>query len=192
MPLPVLTPRAATAANGATPPPPVAKPPPPPGKRGPGRPRGSKKNDDSKKAAADVITAGSVADDLGPSAKKFKSSSLEQPPVLNPEKKFLASPSSTTPDVLKTLSLPPNPRTWSVDQVCDFVRRQPHGEDFVDEFQSQEIDGQALLLLEIEHLREVMNMKLGKAVKIWKAIKEMKEAAAAASASTSPASVKAN
>lgn len=37
---------------------------------------------------------------------------------------------------------------------------------YADEFKSQEIDGQALMLLKEDHLMTTMNMKLGPALKI--------------------------
>ncbi|TNN22657.1 Polyhomeotic-like protein 3 [Liparis tanakae] len=42
----------------------------------------------------------------------------------------------------------------------------PRCEEVSSQFQSQEIDGQALLLLREEHLMSTMNVKLGPALKI--------------------------
>ena len=46
---------------------------------------------------------------------------------------------------------------------------------YADEFKSQEIDGQALMLLKEDHLMTAMNMKLGPALKICARINSMKE-----------------
>uniref|UniRef100_A0A3B5A6I1 SAM domain-containing protein n=1 Tax=Stegastes partitus TaxID=144197 RepID=A0A3B5A6I1_9TELE len=42
----------------------------------------------------------------------------------------------------------------------------PGGSDVAEEFRSQEIDGQALLLLTEDHLVSTMNLKLGPALKL--------------------------
>uniref|UniRef100_A0A8B9KVQ1 SAM domain-containing protein n=1 Tax=Astyanax mexicanus TaxID=7994 RepID=A0A8B9KVQ1_ASTMX len=47
-------------------------------------------------------------------------------------------------------------------------------QDMVAEFRSQEIDGQALLLLTEEHLMSAMNIKLGPALKICSQINSLK------------------
>lgn len=43
------------------------------------------------------------------------------------------------------------------------------------EFRSQEIDGQALLLLTVDHLMSAMNFKLGPALKICAHINSLKD-----------------
>lgn len=50
------------------------------------------------------------------------------------------------------------------------------GQDVAEEFRSQEIDGQALLLLTEEHLLSTMNLKLGPALKLCAHINSLKEA----------------
>ena len=55
---------------------------------------------------------------------------------------------------------------WTVDEVTDFVRSIPGASEYAEDFQAQEIDGQALMLLKEEHLMQAMNMKLGPALKI--------------------------
>lgn len=49
------------------------------------------------------------------------------------------------------------------------------GEDVAEEFRSQEIDGQALLLLTEDHLVSTMNLKLGPALKLHAHINSLKE-----------------
>ncbi|XP_077998382.1 uncharacterized protein LOC144451422 [Glandiceps talaboti] len=68
-----------------------------------------------------------------------------------------------------------DPKRWSVDEVADFIRSLPGCSDYADEFQSQEIDGQALLLLKEDHLMSAMNMKLGPALKICARINSLKD-----------------
>ncbi|XP_072334702.1 polyhomeotic-like protein 1 isoform X2 [Scyliorhinus torazame] len=68
-----------------------------------------------------------------------------------------------------------SPGLWSVEQVHDFICSLPGCQDLAEEFRSQEIDGQALLLLKEEHLMSAMNMKLGPALKICARINLLKE-----------------
>ncbi|XP_041479748.1 polyhomeotic-like protein 2 [Lytechinus variegatus] len=75
--------------------------------------------------------------------------------------------------------LPPgvgrNPSSWSVENVAVFIRSLPGCAGYADEFQSQEIDGQALMLLKEDHLMTALNMKLGPALKIINKINTLKE-----------------
>ncbi|XP_056092448.1 polyhomeotic-like protein 3 isoform X4 [Rhinichthys klamathensis goyatoka] len=68
-----------------------------------------------------------------------------------------------------------SPSQWSVEQVCSFISSLPGCHDIAAEFRSQEIDGQALLLLTEDHLMSAMNMKLGPALKICAQINALKE-----------------
>ncbi|KAI9544467.1 hypothetical protein NQZ68_001340, partial [Dissostichus eleginoides] len=65
---------------------------------------------------------------------------------------------------------------WNVQQVFSFINSLPGGQDVAEEFRSQEIDGQALLLLTEEHLLSTMNLKLGPALKLCAHINSLKEA----------------
>ncbi|KAK2900743.1 hypothetical protein Q8A67_008858 [Cirrhinus molitorella] len=79
--------------------------------------------------------------------------------------------SSSSSDCL----LDSSPSQWSVDQVCSFISSLPGCHDIAAEFRSQEIDGQALLLLTEDHLMNAMNIKLGPALKICAQINALKE-----------------
>ncbi|KAH0628650.1 hypothetical protein JD844_010043 [Phrynosoma platyrhinos] len=91
-----------------------------------------------------------------------------------------------------------NPSRWSVEEVYEFIAslqgksltlflplskrkgindiHQHAGcQEIAEEFRSQEIDGQALLLLKEEHLMSAMNIKLGPALKICAKINILKE-----------------
>ncbi|XP_057684752.1 polyhomeotic-like protein 1 [Corythoichthys intestinalis] len=61
---------------------------------------------------------------------------------------------------------PLSPAHWTVEQVSQFICSLKGCEDLASLFLSQEIDGQALLLLREEHLLAAMNIKLGPALKI--------------------------
>lgn len=64
---------------------------------------------------------------------------------------------------------------FQVSDVCDFIKTLPDGCDYVEEFSTHEIDGQALLLLKEDHLISAMNMKLGPALKIVAKINALRE-----------------
>nr|XP_015193489.1 PREDICTED: polyhomeotic-like protein 1 [Lepisosteus oculatus]XP_015193490.1 PREDICTED: polyhomeotic-like protein 1 [Lepisosteus oculatus] len=68
-----------------------------------------------------------------------------------------------------------NPAHWSVEEVCQFISSLQGCEELACHFLSQEIDGQALLLLKEEHLMSTMNIKLGPALKICARINMLKE-----------------
>lgn len=70
----------------------------------------------------------------------------------------------------------PNPLKWSVQDVCDFIKCLPGCGEYVEDFAMQEIDGQALMLLQAKHLMQAMSMKLGPALKIVAKIDAMREA----------------
>lgn len=83
---------------------------------------------------------------------------------------------STAPIVENT----PQMANWSVADVCEFIKNLPGCSDYVDDFEQQEIDGQALLLLKENHLVNAMGMKLGPALKIVAKVESMKEVTTAA------------
>lgn len=92
----------------------------------------------------------------------------------------LPSPGATSPSPAQSLPsgfglLPPEPGRWNVEQVYAFICSLPGCLDIAEEFRSQEIDGQALLLLKEDHLMGTMNIKLGPALKIFAQISLLKD-----------------
>ncbi|XP_062292042.1 LOW QUALITY PROTEIN: polyhomeotic-like protein 1 [Scomber scombrus] len=84
------------------------------------------------------------------------------------------------PPLHPTESSPPgcltlNPAQWSVEDVSQFISSLQGCEDLASQFLSQEIDGQALLLLKEEHLMSTMNIKLGPALKICAHINNLRD-----------------
>lgn len=67
-----------------------------------------------------------------------------------------------------------DPGKWSVVEVYQFIYHLPGCREYADEFRSQEIDGQALLLLKEDHLMTAMNIKLGPALKICSKINSLR------------------
>ena len=59
--------------------------------------------------------------------------------------------------------------------MSHFIRTLPGCETYAAEFKSQEIDGQALMLLKEDHLMSAMNIKLGPALKICARINSLKD-----------------
>ncbi|XP_040182937.1 polyhomeotic-like protein 2 isoform X2 [Rana temporaria] len=71
--------------------------------------------------------------------------------------------------------LPSDPTKWNVEDVYEFIRSLPGCQEISEEFRTQEIDGQALLLLKEDHLMSAMNIKLGPALKIYARIGMLKD-----------------
>uniref|UniRef100_A0A8D3ALF6 Polyhomeotic-like protein 1 n=1 Tax=Scophthalmus maximus TaxID=52904 RepID=A0A8D3ALF6_SCOMX len=67
------------------------------------------------------------------------------------------------------------PAQWSVEDVSQFISSLQGCEELASQFLSQEIDGQALLLLKEEHLMSTMNIKLGPALKICAHINNLRD-----------------
>lgn len=63
---------------------------------------------------------------------------------------------------------------WTVSEVCEFIRSLHRCSDYADDFENQEIDGQALLLLTANNLVNVMGIKLGPALKIIDSVNKLK------------------
>lgn len=64
---------------------------------------------------------------------------------------------------------------WNVDDVCDFIRGLDNYSGYAEDFANHEIDGQALVLLNENHLVSTMNIKLGPALKIMSQIETLKK-----------------
>ncbi|XP_057194219.1 polyhomeotic-like protein 2b isoform X2 [Triplophysa rosa] len=77
--------------------------------------------------------------------------------------------------LLRQHFLPCDPTKWNVQEVFEFIRSLPGCQEIADEFRSQEIDGQAMLLLKEDHLMSAMNIKLGPALKIFARINMLKD-----------------
>ncbi|XP_031167353.1 polyhomeotic-like protein 2 [Sander lucioperca] len=71
--------------------------------------------------------------------------------------------------------LPSDPGQWNIEDVYEFISLLPGCLEIAEEFRSQEIDGQALLLLKEDHLMGTMNIKLGPALKIFAQISTLKD-----------------
>ncbi|XP_062255904.1 polyhomeotic-like protein 1 [Platichthys flesus] len=67
------------------------------------------------------------------------------------------------------------PAQWGVEEVCRFISSLQGCEELAAQFLSQEIDGQALMLLREDHLISTMNIKLGPALKICASINSLRE-----------------
>merc|ERR1719264_162990 len=151
-----------------------------PERRGPGRPKGSTNNkpsDKGKNRGGEVpskrakMDTDSNGDLVKPPTPASTSSSTATPTPKT------ATPVSSIPGVPDAANiLKDNPLKWSVQRVCDFVKKQPGCAEYVGDFELQEIDGQALMLLKTDHLMSAMAMKLGPALKICEAIESMREA----------------
>lgn len=96
------------------------------------------------------------------------------PPQQPPPPPAQAPPPAPAPP--SAPSCPPSsPGQWSVQEVSQFISSLQGCEDLASQFLSQEIDGQALLLLKEEHLMSTMNIKLGPALKICAHINNLRD-----------------
>ncbi|XP_041650334.1 polyhomeotic-like protein 1 isoform X2 [Cheilinus undulatus] len=87
-----------------------------------------------------------------------------------------SAPPSESPAPLEGANfLSTTPAHWSVEEVCRFISSLQGCEELAAQFLSQEIDGQALLLLREDHLISTMNIKLGPALKICASINSLRE-----------------
>ncbi|KAJ8005160.1 hypothetical protein DPEC_G00143760 [Dallia pectoralis] len=68
-----------------------------------------------------------------------------------------------------------SPAHWGVEEVHRFISSLQGCEELAAQFLSQEIDGQALLLLKEDHLISTMNIKLGPALKICASINNLRD-----------------
>ena len=138
-----------------------------PVKRGPGRPPGSNnKNSENKLKISDQ-----------PPEKKLKSDGGKEAvaPLVNTGSSISTPPKAPSAPSGLLASPKNNPLKWNVQQVCDFIKKLPGCSDYVEDFALQEIDGQALMLLQADHLMTAMSIKLGPALKICEQVKQLKD-----------------
>ena len=177
-----------------------------PERRGPGRPKGSTNNKPSDKGNGPsrssqsfrdknvklcplLSVAGKNRSEVPSKRAKLDTDSngdLVKAPNQSPASTSSSAATPTAKTATAASSIPgvpdaanilkDNPLKWSVQRVCDFVKKQPGCAEYVPDFELQEIDGQALMLLKVDHLRAAMSMKLGPALKVCEAIESMREA----------------
>uniref|UniRef100_A0A914UTH9 SAM domain-containing protein n=1 Tax=Plectus sambesii TaxID=2011161 RepID=A0A914UTH9_9BILA len=68
-----------------------------------------------------------------------------------------------------------HPTEWTVEEVHNWVMSVNGAQASAEIFKQQEIDGQALMLLNEDHLMRTLGLKLGPAVKLQSALKALKE-----------------
>nr|XP_046273218.1 polyhomeotic-like protein 1 isoform X2 [Scatophagus argus] len=117
----------------------------------------------SESSHSDEESSGEEDEDDPMSLSPASSASCHQPPLPLP-------PESSAPSCL-----PASPGQWSVEEVSQFISSLQGCEELASQFLSQEIDGQALLLLKEEHLMSTMNIKLGPALKICAHINNLRD-----------------
>jgi len=155
----------------------------PPVKRGPGRPPGSNNKNPSSKNNSTTGNNNSTNNNTNNSEPPEKRSKVDvqsgkqeavtpltslQKPAPPP------SPAPAAPAPLVAALPKVNIARWSVTEVCDFIKKLPGCSDYVEDFMVQEIDGQALMLLQADHLMSAMSIKLGPALKICEQVNQLK------------------
>lgn len=63
-----------------------------------------------------------------------------------------------------------NPITWSVKDVCEYIRQLPDCGNLADLFRNEEIDGYAFINLNQDDLKASLSIKTGPAIKIYNRI----------------------
>lgn len=143
-------------------------------KRRPGRPKGSTAQSLEQQK---LLQKSGKIDATGPPANKMIK--MEEAKAQQAKPSSQSSESESHAPKTSSIQLPPglsrNPLKWNVTQVCDFIRTLTGCSDYIEDFQLQEIDGQALMLLKAEHLQSAMQIKLGPALKICNAVDELRE-----------------
>ncbi|XP_070824641.1 polyhomeotic-like protein 2 [Chaetodon trifascialis] len=128
-----------------------------------------------KPAAAALSTGSSVHPAQGESSQCSDLSGYKGPlPPLLAAQQGPAVRGSELP-LLPCSFLPSDPGLWNIEDVYEFISSLPGCLEIAEEFRSQEIDGQALLLLKEDHLMGTMNIKLGPALKIFAQISMLKD-----------------
>ncbi|XP_056236183.1 polyhomeotic-like protein 1 isoform X1 [Seriola aureovittata] len=120
----------------------------------------------------DVSSDGEEEEDDSPSLSPSSSHSCSRADHSAPQSDSSA-PGSLPLEGANFLSA--TPAQWSVEEVCRFISSLQGCEELAAQFLSQEIDGQALLLLREDHLISTMNIKLGPALKICASINSLRE-----------------
>ncbi|XP_072250158.1 polyhomeotic-like protein 1 [Leuresthes tenuis] len=120
----------------------------------------------------DVTSDGEEEEDDSPSLSPSSSHSCTRAAHSAPQSDSSA-PGSLPLEGANFLSA--TPAQWSVEEVCRFISTLQGCEELAAQFLSQEIDGQALLLLREDHLISTMNIKLGPALKICASINSLRE-----------------
>lgn len=129
-----------------------------------------------QKPAAAALSAGhSVHPAQGESSQCSDLSGYKgPPPPLSAPQRVPAVQGPELP-LLPYSFLPSDPGQWNIEDVYEFISSLPGCLEIAEEFRSQEIDGQALLLLKEDHLMGTMNIKLGPALKIFAQISMLKD-----------------
>uniref|UniRef100_A0A3Q2QS33 Polyhomeotic homolog 1 n=1 Tax=Fundulus heteroclitus TaxID=8078 RepID=A0A3Q2QS33_FUNHE len=144
-------------------------------RRGPSR-RGSSNSTHSKVSKSsrseDVSSEGEEEEDDSSSLSRSSSRSCSRAEHSAPPSDCSA-PGSLPIEGANFLSAMPS--QWSVAEVCKFISSLQGCEELAAQFLSQEIDGQALLLLREDHLISTMNIKLGPALKICASINSLRD-----------------
>ncbi|XP_053210002.1 MBT domain-containing protein 1-like [Panonychus citri] len=106
-------------------------------------------------------------------ANESNSSVIVKPSPVQPI--IIQEPTSSNPSLTTTSSSKrsTDPRQWSVNDVCNFLRSKDHG-NHVQSFARAQINGSRLLQLTTDEVLELTNKKLGPSLKIYALIQSLK------------------
>ncbi|XP_049882226.1 scm-like with four MBT domains protein 1 [Pectinophora gossypiella] len=121
---------------------------------------------ESSSNSRDAKNISDVSDSEEPELKKLKFSSYD--PLPSDNKMF---EKNTTLSWVKTkLKLSPNPLDWSVDDVYAYLTSTEDCKLIADKMKQEEIDGQALIMLDLETIKAFLHMKKEFALQLCKHI----------------------
>ncbi|XP_062329623.1 LOW QUALITY PROTEIN: polyhomeotic-like protein 2b [Osmerus eperlanus] len=154
-----LSPTPSQPPRGSAAPPPPSQP-----SQGESSPCSDTSSDEEPPSPASPLSAASSGPPQGPP---------QEPPTHHPAGRGSEQEPREPP--LSQHFMPTDATQWKVGEVYEFIRSLPGCQEIAEEFRSQEIDGQALLLLKEDHLMSAMNIKLGPALKIFASINMLKD-----------------
>ncbi|KAI5645090.1 mbt repeat domain-containing protein [Phthorimaea operculella] len=133
------------------------------------RARDSDSDDDTNESSSnsrDNKNISDVSDSEEPELKKLKFNSYDPPPSEN--KMFEKNTSISW--MKNKLKLSPNPLEWSVDDVYAYLTHTEDCKLIADKMRQEEIDGQALIMLDLETIKAFLHMKKEFAMQLCKHI----------------------
>lgn len=121
---------------------------------------------ESSSNSRDAKNISDVSDSEEPELKKLKFNTYD--PLPSDNKMFEKDTAMTW--MKGKLKLSPNPLEWTVDDVYSYLRNTDDCKLIADRMKQEEIDGEALIMLDLETIRDFLHMKKEFAVQLCKHI----------------------
>lgn len=121
---------------------------------------------ESSSNSRDAKNISDVSDSEEPELKKLKFHSYD--PLPSDNKMFEKDTSMSW--VKGKLKLAPNPLDWSVDDVYNYLKNTDDCKLIADKLKQEEFDGQALIMLDLQTIKDFLHMKKEFAMQLCKHI----------------------